>query len=183
MGTEYLLGLGFGSRLATAEHGRHRGRFQPQRGAGSAQGRSAARLPAGGIGDSLTANSSFLALAQAWLKDLEDLEDVVLDVGRRDDVYVDHGVSGGRARRPEFDAALDALETGDTLVVTTLGRLSRSTANMLDLAGALRTRGAALRVSNLGGGDEGSARSELVACPAISKNLRTRRVKLKYIRG
>ena len=145
-------------------------------------------MPAGGIGDSLTANSSFPALAQAWL---EDLEDVVLDVGRRDDVYVgrrddvyvDHGVSGGRARRPEFDAALDALETGDTLVVTTLGRLSRSTANMLDLAGALRTRGAALRVLNLGGGDVGSARSELVACPAISKNFRTRRVKLKYIRG
>ena len=80
----------------------------------------------------------FPALAQAWL---EDLEDVVLDVGRRDDVYVDHGVSGGRARRPKFDAALDALEAGDTLVVSTLGRLSRSTANILDLAGALRTNG------------------------------------------
>ncbi|WP_370289235.1 recombinase family protein [Cryobacterium sp. Hz9] len=52
---------------------------------------------------------------------------MVLDVGRRDDVYVGHGVSGVRARRPEFDAALDALETGDTLVVTTLGSLSRST--------------------------------------------------------
>ena len=72
---------------------------------------------------------------------------------RKDDVYVDHGVSGGRARRPEFDAALDALQAGDTLVVTTLDRLGRSTANMLELAGVLRTRGAALRVLNLGGGD------------------------------
>jgi len=72
---------------------------------------------------------------------------------RRDDVYVDHGVSGGQTRQPGFDAGLDALETGDTLVVTTLDRLCRSTANMLDLGEALRTRGAALRVLNLGGGD------------------------------
>ena len=176
MGTEYLLGLGFSFRLATAEHCRHRGRFQPQCGAGSAQRRSAARLPAGGIGDSLNANSSFPALAQAWL---EDVEDVVLDVGRRDDVYVGHGVSGVRARRPEFDAALDALETGDTLVVTTLGSLSRSTISRERYAPA----GPRFAALNLGGGDVGSARSELVACPAMSKIFRTRRVKLKYIRG
>lgn len=84
----------------------------------------------------------------------------LLAVGvRRDDVYVEHGVSGGRSRRPEVDAALDALdalealEAGDTLVVTTLDRLGRSTANMLDLAGVLRTRGAALRMLHLRGGD------------------------------
>lgn len=57
---------------------------------------------------------------------------------RRDDIYVDHGVSGGRARRPEFDSVLDALQVGDTLVVTTLDRLGRSTANMLELARVLR---------------------------------------------
>ena len=38
-------------------------------------------------------------------------------------------------------------------MVTTLDRLGRSTANMLNLVGALRTRDAALRVLNLGGGD------------------------------
>jgi DNA invertase Pin-like site-specific DNA recombinase len=81
------------------------------------------------------------------------VDDLLAAGVRRDDVYVDHGVSGGRARRPEFDAALDALEAADTLVVTTLDRLGRSTANMLDLAGTLRTRDAALRVLNLGGGD------------------------------
>lgn len=70
---------------------------------------------------------------------------------RRDDLYVDHGVSGARARRPEFDRALDALHAGDTLVISTLDRLGRSTANMLTLAEDLRTRGAALRVLNLGG--------------------------------
>jgi len=70
---------------------------------------------------------------------------------RRDDLYVDHGVSGARARRPQFDLALAALHGGDTLVITTLDRLGRSTVNMLTLADELKTRGAALRVLNLGG--------------------------------
>jgi len=78
--------------------------------------------------------------------------DDLLSAGvRRDDLYVDHGVSGARARRPQFDLALAALHHGDTLVITTLDRLGRSTVNMLTLADELRTRAAALRVLNLGG--------------------------------
>ena len=76
---------------------------------------------------------------------------------RRDDVYADHGVSGGRASRPTFDRAVAALEEGDTLVITTLDRLGRSTQNMLAFAEALRGRGAGLRVLNLGGGDVDTA--------------------------
>ena len=76
---------------------------------------------------------------------------------RRDDLYVDSGVSGGRALRPQFDRAVVALESGDTLVVTTLDRLGRSTQNMLTFAEALRGRGAGLRVLNLGGGDVDTA--------------------------
>lgn len=72
---------------------------------------------------------------------------------RRDDLYIDHGVSGSRASRPQFDLALDSLIEGDTLVITTLDRLGRSTQNMLAFAEALRARGAGLRVLNLGGGD------------------------------
>ena len=72
---------------------------------------------------------------------------------RRDDLYIDHGVSGARAKRPAFDQALEALHAGDTLVVTTLDRLGRSTQNMLALTEDLKQRGAALRVLNLGGGD------------------------------
>ena len=72
---------------------------------------------------------------------------------RRDDLYVDHGVSGALASRPEFDRALAALIEGDTLVITTLDRLGRSTQNMLAFAEELRGRGAGLRVLNLGGGD------------------------------
>lgn len=71
---------------------------------------------------------------------------------RRDDLYVDHGASGARASRPGFDQAVGALQEGDTLMVTTLDRLGRSTQNMLQLAEALREKGVGLRVLNLGGG-------------------------------
>jgi DNA invertase Pin-like site-specific DNA recombinase len=76
---------------------------------------------------------------------------------RRDDLYVDRGVSGARASRPQFDRALDALHEGDTLVITTLDRLGRSTQNMLAFADGLKARGAGLRVLNLGGGDVDTA--------------------------
>ena len=76
---------------------------------------------------------------------------------RHDDLYIDHGVSGARASRPQFDRALNALIDGDTLVITTLDRLGRSTQDMLAFASELRTRGAGLRVLNLGGGDVDTA--------------------------
>ncbi|WP_145011693.1 recombinase family protein [Kocuria salsicia] len=72
---------------------------------------------------------------------------------RRDDLYVDHGVSGARTSRPGFEQAVGALQEGDTLVVTTLDRLGRSTQTMLELAQSLRGRCVGLRVLNLGGGD------------------------------
>ena len=72
---------------------------------------------------------------------------------RRDDLFIDHAVSGARASRPQFDRALDALIAGDTLVITTLDRHGRSTQNMLAFADEVRGRGAGLRVLNLGGGD------------------------------
>jgi DNA invertase Pin-like site-specific DNA recombinase len=71
----------------------------------------------------------------------------------RDDLYIDEGVSGARASRPEFDRALDALHDGDTLLITTLDRLGRSTPNNFTFADELRSRGAGLRVLNLGGGE------------------------------
>lgn len=85
------------------------------------------------------------------------LADLLAAGVRRDDLYVDHGVSGARASRPQFDRALDALIDGDTLVITTLDRLGRSTQNMLAFADELRGRGAGLRVLNLGGGDVDTA--------------------------
>lgn len=72
---------------------------------------------------------------------------------RRDDLYVDRGVSGARASRPQFDQAFDALQSGDTLVITTLDRLGRSTQNMLAFSDKLRGLDVGLRVLNLGGGE------------------------------
>jgi DNA invertase Pin-like site-specific DNA recombinase len=72
---------------------------------------------------------------------------------RRNDLYFDRGVSGARASRPSFDKAIDAIHPGDTLVITTLDRLGRSTQNMLAFSEELKVRGAGLRVLNLGGGD------------------------------
>jgi len=83
--------------------------------------------------------------------------DILASGVRRDDLYIDHGISGARASRPRFDRALDALHDGDTLVITTLDRLGRSTQNMLAFAEELRDRGAGLRVLNLGGGDVDTA--------------------------
>jgi hypothetical protein len=56
---------------------------------------------------------------------------------RPDDLYIDHGVSGARALRPEFDRAFDARIQGDTLVIATLDRLGRFTQNMLAFADEL----------------------------------------------
>jgi DNA invertase Pin-like site-specific DNA recombinase len=72
---------------------------------------------------------------------------------RRDDLYIDHGVSGSRDKRPALDAALETLHSGDTLVVATLDRLGRSTGHMLALAEELKAQGVNLRILNLGGGD------------------------------
>jgi hypothetical protein len=66
---------------------------------------------------------------------------------------MDLGVSDARASRPNFDRALGAIHDGDTLVITTLDRLGRSTQNMLTFVDELRGREAGLRVLNLGGGD------------------------------
>lgn len=81
------------------------------------------------------------------------VQDLLAAGVRRDDLYVDHGVSGARASRLELDKAMEALHGGDTLVVATLDRLGRSTLNMLKLVDQIKARDAGLRVLNLGGGD------------------------------
>lgn len=87
-------------------------------------------------------------------QDTDRQEQDLLAAGvRRDDLYVDRGVSGARDKRPELDAARGALHPGDTLVVCTLDRLGRSVRHMLTLAEELKAQGVNLRVLNLGGGD------------------------------
>jgi DNA invertase Pin-like site-specific DNA recombinase len=59
-------------------------------------------------------------------------------------VFLDEGISGARATRPELDKCLDYLRPGDVLVVTKLDRLGRSVKNLIELAENLRERGIGL---------------------------------------
>jgi DNA invertase Pin-like site-specific DNA recombinase len=57
-----------------------------------------------------------------------------------DRVFVDHGVTGKLAERPQLDAALEYLRPGDVLVITRLSRAMRSLKHMIELADHLRER-------------------------------------------
>ncbi|MBP2296618.1 recombinase family protein [Azospirillum rugosum] len=52
--------------------------------------------------------------------------------------------------RPQLDACLDFVRDGDTLIVTRLDRLCRSTAHFCEVFDRLERKGAAIRVIDLG---------------------------------
>jgi DNA invertase Pin-like site-specific DNA recombinase len=56
-------------------------------------------------------------------------------------LFVDKGVSGKHASRPELDKVLAYLRPGDVLVITRLSRAMRSLKHMIELAESLRERG------------------------------------------
>jgi DNA invertase Pin-like site-specific DNA recombinase len=58
--------------------------------------------------------------------------------------------TGTKADRPQFQALLKALETGDTLVVTKLDRFARSTSEALAIVKELFERGVKVHVLNMG---------------------------------
>ncbi|MDV6261943.1 recombinase family protein [Rhodococcoides yunnanense] len=62
----------------------------------------------------------------------------------RDRVYIDHGVSGRQAKRPDLENAIDASRDGDEFGVTKLDRLSRLARDLCDTVGRLAARGVAL---------------------------------------
>jgi DNA invertase Pin-like site-specific DNA recombinase len=65
-----------------------------------------------------------------------------LHAARCDVIYMDHGVSGMKARRPEFDKAIDGLRRGDTIVVWKLDRMGRSLRHLVDVMQLIEGRGA-----------------------------------------
>lgn len=65
-------------------------------------------------------------------------------------VYQEVGSGKRDAVRPVWDELMRSLRPGDTLVVTELSRLGRSTSQLSALADSLRDRGIALRILNLG---------------------------------
>ncbi|MEQ9489548.1 MAG: recombinase family protein [Alphaproteobacteria bacterium] len=58
-----------------------------------------------------------------------------------DAIYGDHGVTGASVKRLGLDQVLEALESGDALVVWKLDRLGRSTVHLLTLLDELHRRG------------------------------------------
>lgn len=69
------------------------------------------------------------------------LQLAALDKAHCDRVYTDEGVSGTKASRPQLDAMLDHLRTGDTVVIWKFDRLGRNTRNMLDLIETIESKG------------------------------------------
>jgi DNA invertase Pin-like site-specific DNA recombinase len=60
-------------------------------------------------------------------------------------------VSSIEATRPELEAAIKFARKGDTLVVTKLDRLVRSTLRLWTIVEELERKGVGLRILNLGG--------------------------------
>ena len=58
-----------------------------------------------------------------------------------DHLYVDHGVSGKHAKRPQLDSCLAAMGEGDSFVITRLSRAFRNLREMLKMADDFKARG------------------------------------------
>ena len=78
-----------------------------------------------------------------------------------DPIYADHGESGAKASRPQFDACLAALRPGDTLVVYSLSRAGRSMVHLTSLLANLKARGVGF-VSLTEGIDTTTAMGEMI---------------------
>ena len=64
-------------------------------------------------------------------------------------------------KRPQLEACLDFVREGNTLVVTKLDRLARSTQHLLEIADRVKSKGAVLHILNLGA-DTGTATGKLM---------------------
>jgi DNA invertase Pin-like site-specific DNA recombinase len=67
-----------------------------------------------------------------------------------DKLFIDKGVSGKHASRPELDKALAYLREGDVFVITRLSRAMRSLKHLLELKDMLTERGVGLVVLKQG---------------------------------
>ncbi len=71
---------------------------------------------------------------------LLDMQMDALQAAKCDQIFRDEGVSAIAANRPGFEAALDALSSGDTLVIWKLDRAFRSTVDAILTLDSLRDR-------------------------------------------
>lgn len=61
-----------------------------------------------------------------------------------DELYADR-ISGSKRTRPELDRLLDDLQEGDTVLILSIDRLSRSTKDLLDIVDTIKSKGAGLK--------------------------------------
>jgi len=80
---------------------------------------------------------------------LEAQHEALAATGCTDKVFSEQTSSVGP--RPQLEAALDFVREGDTLVVTRLDRLARSTTDLLNIVQRLEQKGVALRILDFGG--------------------------------
>lgn len=71
----------------------------------------------------------------------------LLEAAGCDRIFIDHGVSGKEANRPELAKALAFIRSGDTLVITRLSRLFRSLKHLIATVEELKDRGVDLIVT------------------------------------
>ncbi len=74
----------------------------------------------------------------------ETLQIRALERAGIDALYIDHGVSGAAVSRPRFDAMLNDLRPGDTVVVYSLSRLSRGMKHLIELGEKFNEEGIGL---------------------------------------
>lgn len=79
---------------------------------------------------------------------LDAQHDALRDAGCAE--IVQEAFTGTTTDRPEFDALLDRLQDGDTLVVTKLDRIARTVTGGCEVVRSLLDRGVTVRVPNMG---------------------------------
>lgn len=71
------------------------------------------------------------------------------EAGVEDDHLFQEKISGAKANRPELEAMLKHARKGDTVIVTKLDRLARSTKHLLDIAETLENKSVDLKILNI----------------------------------
>ena len=81
-----------------------------------------------------------------------EAQEIELRKAGAEKIYSDAGVSGAKKplERPALSSLLKVVQTGDTLVVTRLDRVSRSAVDGYELVAELLDRGVSVRVLNMG---------------------------------
>lgn len=86
----------------------------------------------------LTPTARLIGYARVSTEDQRlDMQLKSLEVAGCNEIFYDHGISGGKANRPGLEQALRHLVEGDMLIVYKLDRLGRSVLHLADLLSRL----------------------------------------------